>query len=764
MIANSSFTRHLALLFVGLLDGVAYMILALSYRIFLAICQLDLFGGSAAGQTIYDVFTQKIYMILSVVMIFIFAYELILMIINPDGDGVKKTSNLLKNVVISIALVAVLPTVFKYMQVFQLHVIQNNTIGAIVLGTSPTASGKSQESYGDTISVVMLMAFYHPQGGGYDDFFDTLGNFKERDEAINSCTSHGQASTSTCESWYDALEEFWYKIQVDSSLDSGGVSSITWNSDLRKTIGDSDGSYYMWVISTGCALLAAWFFISYAIDIGTRAIKLGFLEIIAPVPVMLRIIPKMEKSFKTWQGELIKTYVELFIRVAVIFFIAKLCTLVPQFIDVIFKSDDMVNAGFILKGITAVVLILGLLKFAKEAPELFKSIMDNGGNLFKGINFKPGARKRIEDNEYAMRGISVGAGLAGGAAGAVVKRWEQGGVNDDGTARKNMLPFRAMAALTAAPRGVISGARSGWQTNMKKLNKESLKNTAAAGVAEAQAAEQRAYEGNLHSALRNTHREIQSSNVTNAESVIANDAKIIVKNAKEYGGNVGDFWKKYFANKAERRRDFMEMLSGTNSILSDKGAKQLSNVEKSLSNIENFYKNDVDKKLEYIKKAQSDDIKAVLKGQILTKTFMENGRQVTKKFTDVDSVKAFYKKQEDAAKAEIFKDSPAKMHAIMSQYKETSKLFDNSLSADTMKQINDQIQKKSSKLGLAATNLEDLVKFASGADASNNVTDFVKAMEIMEDVNKKVKEVKSVNEFYKTSQENMKNAQKDDKK
>ncbi len=47
------------------------------------------------------------YLVLSVVMLFIFAYELILLLINPDGDGTKKTTGLLKDFVISIALVVV---------------------------------------------------------------------------------------------------------------------------------------------------------------------------------------------------------------------------------------------------------------------------------------------------------------------------------------------------------------------------------------------------------------------------------------------------------------------------------------------------------------------------------------------------------------------------------------------------------------------------------------------------------------------------------
>ena len=374
MLGAGFITRTLGDIFIRLFDTVAYTLVSVSYRIFLAVSELDLFGGGTAGAALYEMFTKKMYLVLSVVMLFIFAYELILLLINPDGDGTKKTTGLLKDFVISIALVVVLPVVFKYMTVFQLHVIKNNTIGALVLGTAPTSSNTAESAYGDSIGMVVLMAFYHPQGAGYDSFFETTGEFKGIDQAVTDCEAGGKASHDTCQSWAEALDKWNTKMQ-NSGLVFAGLNDITQNSGLINTLGDSDGSEYMWILCTGCGILVAWFFISYAIDLGTRAVKLGVLEIISPIPVMFNAIPKMKKSFETWKGELIKTYVELFVRLAIIFFIVKLCTLVPEFVEIIFK-DSMtgVKGDFFVKAITMVVLILGLLKFAKEAPELFKSL------------------------------------------------------------------------------------------------------------------------------------------------------------------------------------------------------------------------------------------------------------------------------------------------------------------------------------------------------------------------------------------------------
>ena len=519
MLGAGFITRTLGDIFIRLFDTVAYTLVSVSYRIFLAVSELDLFGGGTAGATLYEIFTKKMYLVLSVVMLFIFAYELILLLINPDGDGTKKTTGLLKDFVISIALVVVLPVVFKYMTVFQLHVIKNNTIGALVLGTAPTSSNTAETAYGDSIGMVILMAFYHPQGAGYESFFETTGEFKGIDQAVTDCEAGGEASHDTCQSWAEALDKWNTKMQ-NSGLVFAGLNDITQNSGLIKTLGDSDGSEYMWILCTGCGILVAWFFISYAIDLGTRAVKLGVLEIISPIPVMFNAIPKMKKSFETWKGELIKTYVELFVRLAIIFFIVKLCTLVPEFVEIIFKDPITgVKGDPFVKAITMVVLILGLLKFAKEAPELFKSLFDNGGGLFKGLNFKPGVKGRIESNEYAMKGMSAVTGAALGTVGNFAQRYRQAQFDKDGNEFKNShKTFSALTALTAAPRGLITGARSGLKNSSSTL--KGLKDTGYSAIADAHTSEENAFNRDFRTAVRQTYRDNRDDGRTNAEDAI----------------------------------------------------------------------------------------------------------------------------------------------------------------------------------------------------------------------------------------------------
>ena len=330
-----------ATIFISLLDRVVYSILAVTYRIWVGITKLDLFGGSEAGEQIYDAFTGRIYTIISIVMIFIFAYRLILYILDPDGKYTSKLKEnggtLIKRTILSVVLVIVAPIIFKYMSAFQYHVVANNTIPNIVLGTE---GGNRYLDNGKQLAMITLMSFYHPNGTTYNTFVHNVvagedGNIVSvcneiivpADQLGDGCKD-GTANPNICSSWRDSMYEW--------CSDESAITpvKIINNKEVRKVIDDADGTEYMWIVCTAGGCLVIYFLVAYCISIGTRAVRLGFLEIIAPIPIMLRMFDP-DKNFAPWMKEMKKTYLELFIRIAVISFVIYMCTLVPTFIEMI---------------------------------------------------------------------------------------------------------------------------------------------------------------------------------------------------------------------------------------------------------------------------------------------------------------------------------------------------------------------------------------------------------------------------------------------
>lgn len=328
-------TDAFSAIFISMIDHAVYTLLAFCYEVWTYLSKIDLFGAGSAGRIIYDNFTKTIYSMLAIVMVFIFSYRLLMRIMDPDGSYSPQTSpsKFIKGIIFSIVLVIVAPLIFKYMSMFQFHVVDENTIPAMILGEN---GGNDIINGGKQLSMITLMSFYHPQNMTYADFVvlneeDANGNLVRKE--VSSCDdiidTHSGDQGVVAE-WGEAMMD-WCK------SDDLTPHKILWNKDLRKSIPDEGGAEYYWVVCTAAGCLVIYFLVCYCIAVGTRAVRLGFLEIIAPIPIMLRMFGR-DKFFKPWFDEIKKTYLELFIRIAIIAFVIYLCTLIPTFIDVIIQA------------------------------------------------------------------------------------------------------------------------------------------------------------------------------------------------------------------------------------------------------------------------------------------------------------------------------------------------------------------------------------------------------------------------------------------
>ena len=320
-------TDAFSAIFISLLDNGVYALLAYVYRIWVGLTKLDLFGGSEAGMEIYNTFTKNIYRIISIVMIFIFSYRLLMRVMDPDGSYSPKESawSFIKRIIFSVILVIVCPLIFRYMSAFQYHVVSDDTIPKMILNLDNEGNGNNHLlDNGKQLAMITLMSFYHPYETSYDTFVVNTGA-ATCDEVI---VDEGNLANDTQKDWREAMYEWC------DDTNAITPNKILWNRELRKTIGDEDGCEYYWVICTACGCVIIYFLIQYSIAIGTRAVRLGFLEIVAPVPLLLRMFGP-EKFFQPWFKEIKKTYLELFIRIAIISFVIFLCTLVPMFIQMI---------------------------------------------------------------------------------------------------------------------------------------------------------------------------------------------------------------------------------------------------------------------------------------------------------------------------------------------------------------------------------------------------------------------------------------------
>ena len=75
------------------------------------------------------------------------------------------------------------------------------------------------------------------------------------------------------------------------TISNSPEANLSLKTFLAKNI-DEGNIKYTWFISTVCGAFVAYAFVSYAIDMGLRAAKLAYYQIIAPVPLILGVLPK----------------------------------------------------------------------------------------------------------------------------------------------------------------------------------------------------------------------------------------------------------------------------------------------------------------------------------------------------------------------------------------------------------------------------------------------------------------------------------------
>ena len=84
------------------IDYIVYSLIGVAYQVFILISKVTLYDQSS---TKINELIERIYIILGVAMLFVLAYNIILLIMNPDnvgGKGDKSLQGLFKNLIISV--------------------------------------------------------------------------------------------------------------------------------------------------------------------------------------------------------------------------------------------------------------------------------------------------------------------------------------------------------------------------------------------------------------------------------------------------------------------------------------------------------------------------------------------------------------------------------------------------------------------------------------------------------------------------------------
>ena len=401
-----------------------YKLIALIYELFMTIARVNILSSEEIAP-IY----QRVTMILTIVMVFYITFEFVKYVVQPDtiNDKEKGAGNVALKMIVVILLIAFVPRIFTMAYDLQGRIIDNQAISKIILGNTNIDSNMG--TYGRAFAADVLSVFY-----------------KVNEEVCNGCEEGNIVNYNLNR----LVENGDLKYLTTNLKEYEKVKNPVTNKNEDIPIIDFDGGL---AIIVGALII--YILVLYCIDVGTRYAQLIFLQVISPVAIMGYLTPKKDNMFTKWLKQCTTTYIDLFIRIAIIYFVLLICQVLGDAYGSgkLFEGLGEISAG--LKMFTYIALILGLLLFANKAPKMLQELFPSSGAA--GIGYGLGAKSRFEP---AMKAVGGARRVAGGAAGFVA-----GGI--------------AGRSLRAA----LAGAKSGASKDRKGLFRGSAISRARAAIA-----------------------------------------------------------------------------------------------------------------------------------------------------------------------------------------------------------------------------------------------------------------------------------------
>ena len=381
-------------------DSVVYWFIKLICQVFFLVVDTNMEGEAIV--TKMNELMNRIYVILGVGMLFFVAYKIICLMTDPDkfgNDGNDSMQGIAKNVVISVIMLSLIPTVFNYLMQFQSRVVSTNVIGSIILGTSSGSSEKENiRESGAKVALSIYSSFFYPidENGKVYTYYSCGGRYPNPPD-----TSSTEGRPDICDA---------YVKKYDEAMRAGGIKEFILDDELNQGLVDGEMEHVL-LIPVLAGAYAVWLYLLFTLDVATRAIKLLFYRLIAPIPVMMRITKPVGGAFTKWMNDVIKTYISLFIRLLVInFSLFTINLIVALDLSELFPSSESATGLAIL--LAKVAVLLGILQFTKDAPKMIEELF----GLEHIDTSKAGLKNRLNENEYAKRAAVAGGALGLGGA------------------------------------------------------------------------------------------------------------------------------------------------------------------------------------------------------------------------------------------------------------------------------------------------------------------------------------------------------------
>lgn len=426
------------------------------YDMFLALCNVRLLSND-----ILQELSRRVGYILGVVMLFYVILGFIQLLLNPDAinDGEKGATAIIKKTIIVIVMLGSANFAFELLYQVQVTVVNSNIISRLLLpySVTPIVNGQESSDNDSSSSVLNNKIFGNLLA---EELLSSFYKVEEFDESDISSS----ADTSSYENCQTVVNNFRNQIINYGSFDLG-YTCLNETIVVDFKIDDSTKSdeqetmivNFNLLLSPLVGLCAVYILVMYCFKVGVRMVQLMFLEIISPMAIVSYLAPKKDTMFNKWKNIYISTYIDVFIRIAIINFAFFLVTTIFSTTGgtgLEFNGTDYSKNDFFI-----VVMVLSVLTFAKKAPELVGELLPKSASK---LGF--GASMKDIVGLTALTGLAVG-GVGGAIGGAIGSRSPIGLIK--GLINGGRKGFSGKNPLNSAKSGYGSGHEYGMQRHQR---------------------------------------------------------------------------------------------------------------------------------------------------------------------------------------------------------------------------------------------------------------------------------------------------------
>ena len=329
-------------------------------------------NGTILNEEVVNDILNNIYIFIGVILLFRLFMVLIKYLINPDliADAKLGANSLIKRVIIGIAGIILMPTIFNIALDLQYAILDDNLIQQIIIPKDYQAEVKKISSKGGQyIATYVLAGFVSPNENASQKNIDRY----------NKGIKNGDLGV------------------LEHHVNDGGFM----NSDKY----EFDYAYVITTLVMGYVLLQM---AKYCLDLATRCFKLLLYRMLAPVAMIEYMIKGPDDGvFKSWKSAVLGTYFMIFVRVMAIWFVVFLCALMQADAGDIYVSGSLIAED---DNLLRAIILIAMLAFMMDLPKYV-------GQVF-GLDLEQqsSADGLLKSVTGVIKGAVVGAVAAGGAA------------------------------------------------------------------------------------------------------------------------------------------------------------------------------------------------------------------------------------------------------------------------------------------------------------------------------------------------------------